>query len=83
MPRIYLTEQDKLNNRMAAWIYGQLKVQNISQAMLAKERGISQQAISRKLRQKRFDFEDLCCFVRLFEPDADELKQLLGMGAKK
>lgn len=79
MPKVYLSEQERLNTRLAAWVYGQIKIQGISQTKIAKERGVSKQAISQKLRTKSFDFEDLCCFVRLFEPETDELRQLLGM----
>lgn len=79
MPLVYLSEQERLNSRLAAWVYGQMKTRNISQKQLADERGLSQQAISKKLCKQNFDFEDLCTFVRVFEPELDDVKRLLGM----
>ena len=78
MPRIYLNEQQKLNNRLASWVYGEMKTQNITQRQLAEERGITQPAISHKLKCRSFDFEDICCFVRVFKPEGKEIKRLLG-----
>lgn len=78
MPKCFLTEQDRLNNKLAAWVYGELKTQHITQEELATKRGISQQAISNKLRKKKFDFEDLVCFIKVFNPDIKEIERLIG-----
>lgn len=77
MPKVYLTHYDKMNARLAAWVYGQVKVQNTSISKLAKERGISQQAMSAKLRSQRFNYEDFLCFVGFFKPDDNELLWLI------
>lgn len=79
MPKVYLSEQQKLNNRLASWVYGELKIQGKTQKDLADEMGITQPAVSYKLRTKCFTFEDICCFVRMFQPDKDEVTRLLGM----
>jgi len=76
MPKVYLSEQDKLNNRLASWVYGEMKVHGLSQKDLANERGISQPALSQKLQSKSFSYEDVCCFVRVFNPDTQELERL-------
>ena len=76
MPKVYLNEQDKLNNRLASWVYGELKTHRMTQQDLANERGITRQAIGKKLKNQRFDYEDVCCFVRLFNPDTQELERL-------
>ena len=79
MPKTYLTKQDQLNSRLARWVYGELKVRQMSQAQLAREMQISQQALSMKLKIARFTFEDLCTFIRVFEPETDDLERLLGI----
>ena len=79
MPRVYITKQEQLNVRLSRWVYGELKVRQMSQAQLAREMQISQQALSMKLKIARFTFEDLCTFIRVFKPETDDLERLLGM----
>ena len=78
MPRVFLSEQDKLNNRLTSWIYGEMKNQGITQTELAKERGISQQLLSYRLKNKLISFEDLIFFIKTFHPEDDDLLRLLG-----
>ena len=78
MPKAYLTEQDRLNARLTAWVYGQMKLNKVTQRDLAEELGVSQPAVSWKLNNHSYDFTDICCFVRVFKPDAQELNRLLG-----
>lgn len=78
MPRIYITNNEKLCARLASWVYGEMKVQKIPQRVIAEKRGISQQAVSEKLKNHRFDFEDFVTFVELFKPDDSELRRLIG-----
>ena len=79
MPRVYLNQQEKLNAKLSRWVYGELKVRKMSQAQLAREMQISQQALSMKLKIARFTFEDLCTFIRVFKPETDDLERLLGI----
>lgn len=78
MPKVFLSEQDKLNDRLASWVYGELRIRKMTQQDLADERGVSRQAIGKKLKNRSFDYEDLCCFVRVFQPDGKEVMRLLG-----
>lgn len=78
MPRVYVTTNERLCARLAAWVYGQMKVNRITQRELANRRGVSQQAISDKLKYHRFDFEDFVTFVELFNPDDEEIRRLIG-----
>ena len=78
MPKVYLSEQEKLNSRLTAWVYGELKVNGISQQELAEELGISQQLLSYRLKNKLISFSDFTCFVRVFKPDAEEVMRLVG-----
>ena len=80
MPRVYLSENERINARIAAWVYGQLAINRMSQQELANERGISQPAISKKLKTESFDVLDLACFIKVFKPEAEEVMRLLGNG---
>lgn len=79
MPKAYITKNQMLCEHLAAWVYGQMKVQHVTQRELAEKRGISQQAISAKLRNRAFDFEDFLVFVAIFQPESEELNRLVGM----
>ena len=79
MPKVYLTEADRLREKLAAYVYGQMKVHRVSQRTLAKKRGISHQALSQKLLRRSFDYEDFVFFVQEFEPSQKELLELVGM----
>ena len=78
MPRVYITNNEKLCAKLASWVYGEMKVQKIPQRVIAEKRGISQQAFSKKLKNHRFDFEDFVVFVDLFKPNDSELRRLIG-----
>ena len=77
MPKVYITKEQRLSARLAEWVYGQMKMQRITQKEIANRRGMSQQAIYNKLQRRSFDFEDFICFVDLFHPDDDQLRKLV------
>lgn len=77
MPKVYLSENERLNARIAAWVYGQLKINGMSQRDLGVECGISQAAVSKKLITHSFDVTDFACFVRVFKPEQEEVMRLL------
>ena len=80
MPRVYLSNDDRLNAKLTAWIYGQLKVQSgKSQKGLAEEMGMCQQAVSRKLAAKSYKFTDLVHAIHYLQPDMDTLMDLLDI----
>lgn len=78
MPRVYLTNNEKLNTKLAEWVYGKMRANRITQQDIADRRGISRQAVSKKLISRSFDFEDFVCFVEMFKPDDVELRKLVG-----
>lgn len=78
MPKVYLSEEQKLSERLTRWIYGEMRLKNMSQYKLADELGISQPALSKKLRSRSFSYKDFIVFVRVFKPDAEEVMRLLG-----
>ena len=64
MPKVYITEQEKYKTNLVALIYGAMKAQKKTQGELAKVVGVHQTAISLKLRNKSFKYEDL---VEIFD----------------
>ena len=77
MPRVYLTDKERICARLARWVYGELKIRRMSISALAEKMGISHQALSQKLRRESFDFSDFCFFVKEFEPSQKELLYLV------
>lgn len=79
MPRVYLTEMDQIRARFTAWVYGEMKIRKLSQRSLAKKRGITHQALSKKLSTMNYNFEDFVFFVKEFEADGKKLQELSGI----
>lgn len=78
MPRVYLSENERLSERLSAWVYGQMKVKKIPQRIMAEEMEISQPALAQKLKNRSFTYSDFLTFVRVLEPDTKDLDRLLG-----
>ena len=79
MPRAYITKQEKLNNELSAWIYGQAKVRRVTQKQLADAIGIKQPSLNYKLRHGSFSFQDLTVVFEILEPDGETLMKLMGV----
>ena len=77
MPKVYLSEKDRLSARLAKWVYGEMKLRGMTQAQLAEMLFISQQALSKKLSRASFSYEDFVLLVKVFEPTANELAALV------
>lgn len=82
MPRVYMSESERLNDRLATWIYGAMKTKGYTQKMLADEMMITQQALSVKLKRRSFSFTDFLVVVRVLNPDEQEIAWLVGKGNK-
>lgn len=78
MPKTYLSEKDRLSDRLASWVHGQMKLRHITQRQLAEELQITQQALSYKLKARQFSFADFVTIVSVFAPDPSELAWLVG-----
>lgn len=78
MPKVYLNEKDRLSDRLASWVYGQMKLKGITQTRLAGDLQITQQALSYKLKNKQFSYADFVTIVDVFGPDPGELAWLVG-----
>lgn len=79
MARVFLSEEERACHRFATWVRGEKKLQKVNDSDLADERGISQPAMSRKIRLESFDLKDFACLVRVLGADADTLKYILGL----
>lgn len=80
MPRVHITKTDRQRDRIVAYVISELKVRGLRQQDLANYMGISQQALSNKLRRKSFHFEDYVQIVNYFNADDYELRRLAGIG---
>lgn len=78
MPKTFLSEKDRLSDRLAAWVYSQLDMRRMNQSQLAKEMDITQQALSYKLINRSFSYPDFVTIVAVFNPDPSELAWLVG-----
>lgn len=79
MPRVFLNELDRSSHRLAAYVQAEKKQRKITDTDMAEEHGISQPAMSRKLRIESFSFDDFVYFVQKFKPDEDTLRFILGI----
>ena len=78
MAKTFITKQEKLNNDLAIWLIGEMKVKHIKQIEVASILGISQQALSNKIRSRSFRYEDLVALFDMFQPEADTVIRLMG-----
>lgn len=79
MPKVYLTEKERLCSRLARWVYGELRVQGMSQQELAEHLGISQQALSAKLKRASFSYSDFVTIVKTLKPSNQDLLHIIGL----
>ena len=80
MARVYVTKTDRQRDRLVAYVISELKVRGLRQQDLANYMGISQQALSQKIRRKSFHFEDYVQIVNYFGADDFHLRRLAGIG---
>lgn len=79
MPKVYLSEQDRLCSKLSRYVYGEMRIRRITQKEMAEKMNITQQSLSRKLKEESFDFSDFLFFVKEFKPSQKELLDLVGM----
>lgn len=79
MPKVFLSEQDRICHRMVTWVQGEKKRHDMTDDDLANKRGISRSAMSRKLRLESIDYKDFVFFVGVFKPDVETLQYIVGL----
>ena len=77
MPKVYLSEEDRRGAKLASWVYGELKVRHMTQADLARQMGITHQAVSIKLKRHSFSYKDFLMLIAIFEPPMKEIEWLV------
>ena len=77
MPKVYLTKQDKLNNRLTVLIYGRMKVKRITQTQMGEYLGITQQGFSKKLKRANFSYQELVSIFEILEIQDDDILSVL------
>lgn len=80
MPRVYMSESERLNDRLVTWIIGTMKMKGITQKVLAEEMMVTQQALSVKLKRRSLSFTDFLAAVKVLDPDIEEIAWLVGKG---
>lgn len=83
MPKVYLSQTERLNERLSTWLYGQLRARGIRQTQLAEQMGISQQRLSYKLNAKSFTYKDFLKLIDLLNPDLTDIEWLLNIRGNK
>lgn len=78
MPKTYLTREMRLRENVTVWIYGQMKVNHISQQKVASALGLTQQGLCKKLKRQSISFDDFVFFINLFQPDEETITKLVG-----
>ena len=79
MPKVYLTRQDKLNERLVTLIYGMMKAKKISQRYMADMLGISQPAFCKKLRTRRFTHADLTIIFEALDMQDEQILSVMRL----
>ena len=79
MPRVFLTRQQQLNNKLVAYIYGAMKVKKIPQRSMADKLGISQPAFAKKLKNCQFTHADLATIFEVLDTQDEEIISVMRL----
>ena len=77
MPRIKQYKEKYMVNDIGAWVSGKLMRLKMTQKVVAGELGITQQALSLKIRSNSFTYEDLIKLFRVFGSDDEEILKIM------
>lgn len=83
MPRVYLSETDKLKKRFQEFVFGRIKGLGLSQSKVANQMYMKQQTFSYKLRNLTFDIGELMDLLNILQVTPEELPQLMLRKDKK
>ena len=79
MPRVYITRQSEQNNKLVMLIYGKMRLQRITQRVMASKLGISQPAFAAKLKKAQFTFADLITIFETLDMRDEEILSVMKM----
>lgn len=77
MPRIRQYKEKYMVNDIGAWVAGKLMRLKMTQKVAAGELGITQQALSLKIRSNSFTYEDMIKLFRVFGSDDEEILKIM------
>lgn len=77
MPRIREYKEKYMVNDIGAWVAGKLMRLKMTQKVAAGELGITQQALSLKIRSNSFTYEDMIKLFRVFGSDDEEILKIM------
>jgi len=67
MPKVYLTQEHQLNDKLVALVYGMMKVRHVTQKQIADRLYISQPAFNGKLKRKKLTYADLIVIFEMLD----------------
>ena len=77
MPRVTIKRKDYKLTDFRRWLVGEIKVQGFRQSDVADWLGITQQAVSQKLKLGNFTLKELLIIFEKLKTDADQIGKLL------
>ena len=77
MPKVFITKQDKLNDRLLTLILGTMRLKKISQESMASEMGITRQAFGKKIKSRHFTFSDLVTIFGVLELSDEQILSVM------
>lgn len=77
MPRVALKKSEYMLADFSKWLKGEMWARNISQEEMGNILGISQQAFSNRLMNKKFDIREIMLIFHEFDTPSEKIVQLL------
>jgi hypothetical protein len=71
MPKVFITQEQRQLEHIYNYIKAQCHIKKISQALIASELWITQQAYSYKLRSKTLSLEDFVVIMNILGKDVE------------
>lgn len=87
MPRVAVNKKKYKLADLQKWIKGQIRAQGLKQRQVAKELGISQQALSERLKPPEdknkdkdpFSYGDMLTLFKLFDTSTEKMAELMQL----
>ena len=73
MPRVAINKRKYMITDLYAYIYGEMRVNKISQEVLGKECGLSQQVLGKRLKNQTLDIKDLITIFSYFDTPEEKI----------
>lgn len=77
MPRVSIKKTDYMVKDFCKWLVGEMRSEGINQAEVAEWLGISQQAISLKIKNGNFSFKELVIVFKNLNTSPEQIGHLL------